>query len=514
MKSASKIALLACSLMSSVAHAGTPEALSQITPRPAGSKVVGLASVHGKQNLMYSKDGGKSFALLCMSMTNTPYVDADGDDAVKNAGSFEPGIITHDGRFLVGSFSGLWTDDGSGCDWQLVDELGDTYVTALAYDPHDPRIIYGITARGGQDNGLFRRDADGGIERLGVQEPVLFRSMRLAPLSDGGIRVYATNVREQVLVMPQADGSVAIFDPDAGTPRDDAGAPLPNVGTEPFFVLRYSDDFGTTWTQHDIGVLHGAEPTIEAIDPSDPDRIVLAYRLDAEQGGSAVPDQLVVSDDRGETLTPWLEVSAISGVSIAKDGTVFVGDRGEGRSNDPQGLWRARSLSDEPQQIADYDVWCVDAREDRLEICTYQGWGTVDPDTGAFTELFSAKKFEAIHSCGGEDNIALCHPDVCVENCAHWLDAPACKEHYPECAAYADGYTEGGQVADAGLDAGPDAGSAAASKSDGGGCRVASADSRRAWPGGLLSAALAALFVIRRTRRTKRVSAAPRDTAA
>jgi hypothetical protein len=122
---------------------------------------------------------------------------------------------------------------------------------------------------------------------------------------------------------------------------------------------------------------------------------------------------------------------------------------------------------DEPEQIADYEVWCIEAREDRLEVCKRFEYGTADPETGAFTETFSVKTFEAIHSCGS-DSIAVCRPDVCTENCAHWLAAPACVEHYPECAAYADGYTEGLDAGDAGET--PDAGQASGAARSSGGC--------------------------------------------
>jgi hypothetical protein len=65
LKTTSQIFALACSFVASVAQADSPESFSKVTSRSAGSNVVGLTAMYGTQNLLYSKDGGKTFGALC-----------------------------------------------------------------------------------------------------------------------------------------------------------------------------------------------------------------------------------------------------------------------------------------------------------------------------------------------------------------------------------------------------------------------------------------------------------------
>jgi hypothetical protein len=509
LKTTSHIAAVAFSFIASLAHADPPESMAAITARGPDSSIVGLTGMFGKQGLIYSDDSGETFGALCKAFAAIPSVDSTGRPTTKRP-SFKNTIVTHDGHFLVGDFNGLWIDDGHGCNWQLAPELDKVYVSALRFDPRDPKIIYGLSATTAQpDNGLFKIDAEGKIEHLGEKAPMPFYGLGVVALPNGGTRFYAMGVREQAQFMTDDDGGVTLLEPsDAGFPVDDAGFPLPNVGTSPFYVIRHSDDFGASWIDHDIGVAPNLSTDFDAVDPSNPDRVVISRRNDnAFRGSTAIPDQLLVSEDRGKTFRQWFTVSSLVGVSIMRDGTVFIADRGEGKAGDPRGLWRADSVLDEPELIADYETWCLEAREDRLEVCQRFDWGTADPVTGEFTKLASFLELQRVHSCAGIDSVGMCREELCNGHCLHWADAPACAEHYPECAMENffsrpdSGTSDAGPTADAGSLR--DAGTPLATNSDGCSCGVIGSGSGGARHAGLLSAALAALLVARRRRSAR-----------
>jgi hypothetical protein len=454
---------LGLSLVAHTAYANSADSCGVITPRLPGADVIGLTAKFGQHGLLYSKDGGKTFTQLCKAFAAMPSVDSFGDPTTLTPGFEISTLVSHDGRLMVGDLDGLWIDDGSGCNWRLAPELRKVSVKALTFDPRDPKVIYGITATANADNGVFRLNAEGEIERLGLQEPIMFYDLHVVPLPNGGTRFYSLGVREQVQAIIEPDGTTTILPPaDGGAHVDDAGRPLINIVWVPRYVIRYSDDFGDSWTAHDIGLLPSYDTSLEAIDPTNPDRVIVSRSLDSRMFGSPFTvDQVLVSDDRGETFREWLEVASIAGVSFQRNGTVFIADRGEGLQGDPQGLWRADSAGDDPELIADYDTWCVEAREDRLEVCQRYDWGVADPQTGAFTKLTSFFDLSTLHSCDGFDSVATCSQELCSSHCLHWADIPLCAEHYPECATENLGNVESGT---------PDASANASKKIGGCGC--------------------------------------------
>lgn len=493
-------------LLATTAHADPPESLTQITPRGDGSQVVALASEHGAKGLMYSHDGGKTFAALCRSMLSAEGVDSDGEPETLHPSRFNPSIITHDGHFIVGSIEGLWIDDGHGCNWQLIDELRGEYVSALTFDPTDPEVIYGVVATYQGDNGLLRIDRDRRVERIGTTDHAQYFSMAAAALPGGGVRIYSLTLVGSDIVLIEDDGSVTVLDVgDGGYPLDDAGLPIRGATSRSRYDIRYTDDFGATWTKHELEPTVASGTRIVGVDPTEPDRILIAQGFygGPESAMSWEPDVLLVSTDAGATLRPWLEVAEIGAVSIAPDGTVFVGEHGESNSSDGHGLWRADSLASEAEKIADYEVWCLNAREDRLEVCTRFDWGTADPETGAFTEEFSVTTFDAIHTCEGVDSVAVCRDDLCSGQCKHWRESPVCSEQYPECLgqdalSMAPTTTpDAGTIADAGT---------GSSKPSSCSCRTLGRASSSPLGSTSIAAALAALLCVRRTRRARRVT--------
>jgi hypothetical protein len=60
--------------------------------------------------------------------------------------------------------------------------------------------------------------------------------------------------------------------------------------------------------------------------------------------------------------------------------------------------------------------------------CQLRKFGTLDPATGAFTELFSFNKVETFAQCPGEPMSAKCEAQLCRDYCAigHFPETPMC----------------------------------------------------------------------------------------
>ena len=476
------------------AHAGDPDELVKIAPRPPGSKVVALASMNGGNGLVYSRDGGETFSALCTRIATAVVETSRGPDPVFMP-SFETLIVTHDERVLVGSFHGLWIDDGHGCGWELLPEMR-SYVSVLVHDPLDPKIIYGATATGGgADNGIFRFNEDGSFDVVGATDTYPIYSLKVVELPGGGRRFYKLFVTEQVL-----------FDIDAGVPVELTDAEIPPQGTRsiPSYSVAYSDDGAETWIEHVIGPDEGAGSLrIEAVDPTNPDRLVMSLR---RFGGGGTPDILLVSDDRGATRREWHSVLAVSAVTFAPDGQLWIGDSGEGSVDRSRGLWHAASTDSAPELVTDaYKTNCAEWRDGKLEVCSLDRYGVADLTSGELTPSFSAGTLATAHVCEDKDVVATCQQSFCTGRCKHWPDAPFCVEQY-QATLESCGRPAETAPADASVAPEPttsdDAGPTPPAADDGGcGCRIAGRPERRSATGALLSVLIAVVVGVRRRAR-------------
>lgn len=485
------------------AQAGPVERLAQLAINPSNPNVLVLRYANGGGGLLYSSDAGRTFAMTCTAAISSPS-GPEGPIAVDGAG-----VVT------MGTFQGPWQDDGKGCNWARIQSLSGRWVTDLVPHPSDPTIVFASTSNGGdgQMNGVLRRES-GEWSDWGMQDSALLTRLRVTQ-TDGGLRYYASATR---VPPPAADG----------------GATGSN------YVIRVSDDDGQSWEEHPFSGGPGSF-RLEAVDPSNPDRIVASL---AQIGK---PGKLMVSRDRGRTFSDYLTLTEIGGVAFAPDGRAWFGEPSSVMiQNASSGLWFAESLDASPRKIGDYGVQCLayEPTSETLYACQAFALGTVD-DAGQFSALFRFAEAKQFVTCEGQDTAVACEQQLCADYCAagHFAQAPLCCAYRtPSCgplvaeaegtgsaamctgispvggagtpaagaggsagsqAGASAGASAGGPAAGSGAQAGA-AGDSASSSDDAGGCscRTAGASSRsRPWT---LAFGLLALGAARGRRRRSR----------
>jgi hypothetical protein len=484
------VALCACVLAPRVAHAGDPDRLIDISPRPADSDLVVLPYEYGGGGFLYSRDRGETFSALCSAMIK----EENGDAGYIFADRLEHTIVTGDGHVLAGDTQGLWVDDGQLCNWQLVPELKGEWVMDLAHDPRDPDIVYGVLSSYMSDeNGMFRRNADGSIERVGSKSSIKIKSLEVVERPDGGLRFYQT---------AHVD-SIRMYDHDASVMLPDGGS-LPRAYDRFVYKLRVSDDEGQTWVEHAIETEVGQYPYLEAVDPTDIDRLVMRLqRIDD-------PDTLMFVEQAGAVQQPWLEAEEIGGVVIESAGAVWVAAFAEAdgvKRPDHDGVWRAEGVGAELSVMRGDAGFCIGLHGDELELCDRFDYGIADKATARLSAPALFFTLDRVHACEGVDVVAMCNSLFCTGRCAafHFGSSPMCVDSYD--AGYEAGCAFESQVvatpdantADAGvMDAGAmDAGVGAASGS-GCGCRALGAPRTQSAGLALFAGVLLAFRLMRR----------------
>ena len=469
-----------------VGLAGPVELLVQVALHPTDPDVIVLRYTEGGHGLFYSRDAGESWHLICRSA-----ISAD----VPRSG---PIAVTGDGHVMMGVFQGLYVDDGKGCGWSRNDFIGDKWVSDFVLHPSDPDIAFISTARSspGVENGVVQRDAEGEYTDFGETAELLVAQLRVAPREDG-LRFYERVLR----------------------------------GTD--YLLRHSDDGRETFTEFPFTSTEG-NLSLQAVDPSNPDRIVAV--LDRGAGD----DDVLVSDDRGKTLRLFMTVSQFSGIAVLPSGKVFVGEAGSPIDPTvPTGLWVADSLDGEPEELADFPVQCLAYQEstDTLFACQYRTFGKVDQQSGEYAQLFHFDSVEGFVDCGHGAVATACEEQLCIDYCTfgHFARAPVCDAYTrprqvcgpcaamidegadisvcfpPESTADAGAFGGAGTSATADASARPagDAGRQDSGSSGGGGddagcgCSIVGVENGGSAMPMALGAGMGALFALRR-RRTRR----------
>jgi uncharacterized protein (TIGR03382 family) len=469
--------LAAASLLTAVAHASPVEQLTQVAMHPVDPNIQVVRYVNGRGGLFYTADGGRSWKLLCSGLIHrmvTPTAFA----------------MTHEGRTLIGTTSGLWQDDGHGCAWTKEAALEGRYVADLAAHPSDPQTLFAVTATAtaGSSNGILRRNADGSWTEVGAPTPLSISRLRVVATPEG-LRFYETAQN--------------------GT----------NV------IVRVSNDEGQTWQEHVVAISDGLV-RLQAVDATHPDRIVISVERPEQD------DLVLVSADQGATFTEYLKVTELSGVLVAADGRVWISDSG-GTKNDSttEGIWHASNLDVAPRRILEQQTRCLARRpdEETLYACLRWKYGPVDEADECVDSLLEIYRVHEMVQCAGVDMAAICEPQLCADYCRfdHFPKTPLCTVYDTDVCgpnAAVDGVSLGtsdsvdtcGDIAapdagaptsDAGMEVGADGGGRPPAK-DGGaekpkpqkntsdGCNAATSDGRPlAW---LLFASLA--FVVRRRR--------------
>jgi hypothetical protein len=408
---------LAALAFSPLAQAAPPEIFSQLALHPSDPNRIVLAYAQGGQGLLFSSDGGRSFALRCGSAVSTSFTR-----------SRLPLMVTADGSTLLGTFAGLVRGGIDGCGFGDDPDFVGLQVADFAPHPSDGALSFLITANAtdGRATGLVRREPDGTFTELGradaaraadagaADADVSMNRLGIAARADGGLRFYA---------------SALVADGDEYRP-----------------VVRYSDDEGASWVSHDVLDAEGARVLLIGVDPTDPERIAIALQRDG------APDTVLFSADGGASFERRLEIFELGASSVAPDGRLFVGDAGgDSEYSQPGGLYRFDGFAAAPQKLATFPVRCLGFRalDGALFACKRSEFGSVDPASGAFTMLASFATIGAFVSCGGEDLAPVCKTQLCDNWCGvlHYANAPLCDaydEVSPLCGPAARGYGEAG----------------------------------------------------------------------
>ncbi len=401
--------------------------------------------INGGQGAFVTTDGGTTWKLLCNSSVFDPTTRGG------------PLVVTGDGTTIIGAFNGMWHDDGHDCGWTEDVQYDGEWISNFAVDPLDPTITYALTSSGGKQNGILRRDASGKWTDFGTKAALLLDEVRVVPHGTGR-RFYVGAV----------NGTVAV----------DGGTSLAN------YVIRVSDDDGATWTEHAYGATDGTL-AIQAVDPSNPDRIVVSIERPEDAAPPAVTtDTVRVSDDQGATFKDYLTVTEIGGVAFAPDGRVWIGDAGGSLNPDqPEGLYFASSIDKAAKKVAsDYPVQCLAYQPATSTLLACQRWsvGPIDATKSTFTTSLDVRTVANFVECAGVDMAATCEDQVCSAYCGfgHFAQAPICCAYdTPTCGPVASPIptscpVRDAGVVDAGIDGSAGAGGAGGSEHRDGGTAV------------------------------------------
>jgi hypothetical protein len=367
------------------AQAHSVELLTQLAFHPSDPGVMALRYVNGGDGLLYTYDAGASWQVLCGSV-----IGADDTEA-------GPIAITGDGTTLMGLADGLWHDEGRGCAWSKRADFPE-WVSDFDPDPLQPGATYAATWTGGAGlNGIVRRDESGLWTDVGVKEQVLISRLRVVKRG-AGVRFYESVIRA----------------PRSG----DAGVVLPR------YLIRSSDDLGASWDEHPFSGPQG-KLSLQAVDPTDPDRLVVLVELNNAES------KVFVSADAGVTFEDYLMLAQFGGIALTPEGHVWIGDAGNATDSPAsQGLWMASSLREAPRNVADYPVRCLGYQPATETLFACQDWsfGQVSLDGGRFTAKFEFTGATQLVACEGVDMAAACRAQLCGGWCGsgHFAQAPLC----------------------------------------------------------------------------------------
>lgn len=301
----------------SAALAGPVESPAELAFHPTDSQQWVARWDFAGGGLLFSSDAGSSWSLVCNSAIS-PMLTGETDGLA----------ITPSGDVFTGDFSGLWRVTNGGCGHSKVPELDGRWVSDVRNDPEDPNLIYAVTSNGGMDpdtgaayqNGIFRFDAASDTwSELGSRDAFLISRLRVTK-TDTGRRFYQS---------------------------------IAELGGAPDYIstlfVRYSDDGGDTWVSHSAFNDGEAqtEVRVEAIDPTDPNRIAVTQRnlFDSE-----ALDKVWVNT-AGGAPDAWVlvgEVAELGGVTFAPDGRMWFGDNLGSVYLVPPGSTTAEALGTEP----------------------------------------------------------------------------------------------------------------------------------------------------------------------
>jgi hypothetical protein len=403
------------------AHASPVENFFELQIGPGDAQHMLLRYINGGGGMFLSSDGGESWKLHCDGAMLDPLATVIG-----------PTAVLENSLFALAS-TGMYKADVDGCGWKLESRDRTQSIKDFIVHPGDSAQL--IAVRGEvkgseQHGGLLRRAADGVWSDLGTPDdryPVSLRATQV----DGKLRIY------EIASLPASDA-------DAGSLSNE-------------YVIRVSDDEGKSFREHALQSSDGF-PQVRAIDPTNPDRVVVVL------GRIGSPDDVLVSSDQGESFKPYVQVTTFNQIVFGKGGEVWIADMGViDNASSPKGLWHAKSLSDEPTRVSDYPAQCLGyrAKDDTLFACQHFWFGSVDQADGTFQTKMKMSTVKDFVQCSGEDPVAECQEQLCVAYCGsgHFAVAPVCWSYNTDTCGLPVAKSEGA------LDSSGAAGDGAAGKS-------------------------------------------------
>lgn len=378
----------------SEAAAAPLEQFAAVAVHPDVPDTLVLSYDNGGQGLLVSQDGGSSFQLVCSAAVTESF------------GRASPIQVTGSGNILVGTFVGMAVGQSGSCAFKIdpMAEMGRAQAAAFAPHPSDSSITFVVTANPttGARTGLVQLTSDGSVTPLGS--------------NDTGESGRAEFFANQLRVVERPDAPLLFFE-SGGLAVDEEG------NYEP--VVRRSEDMGNRWTTTQV---FGAERSIVelvAVDTGAPERWLVVVHRDKQA------DEIMLTEDAGETYTLYLQVHSLGGAAFDSDRRLWLGDRGgENDIRNPGGLWRAERLGAPPVALSKTSIFCLahDAPRDRMVACQRASYGEVDKATGAFTEELHFATVRDFAACEGSDLAAVCEPQLCENWCgvSHYPYAPLC----------------------------------------------------------------------------------------
>lgn len=435
--------------------------------------------------LLLSDDGGQTYRLMCNRLID--------QSVTRETGGL---LVGPGGGLFTGTFSGLWKGSPDGCSWRTAPELDGLWVSALAHHPDDPQVLFAITGNGGDsyDNGIYRYDAGADTwTPMGSFESALLRDLRVVKTA-AGVRFYQSLARGE-----DAQGRANYF-------------------------IRYSDDDGATWSEYAFPATEGSV-RLRDVDPADPERIVVSVTYGSDQG---VLDEVWTNPAAGATDSYALvaEPDSFGAAAFAAGGVLWVADQ-----LGPLSVLRPGADAEVVQEDLRGRCLHYDPVGDTLHICGLLAFGLIDQDSGAFTSEVDFRSVDNWQQCDGVDVPALCEADLGEAGwCgpSHLPDAGICAAYgYDWYAPAGDGDGDGaggaagdgdsagdgdvgagGAMADAGAPGGANGGDDARG---GCGCQLLGRQlgrqpdrPRRGVGAGLWVLSIAALWQVRRRRRSPR----------
>jgi hypothetical protein len=405
-KSSFAAALLAASLFTSSAFASGPvERLMQLLVHPSQPDVlvVRYGAGAGSHGFLFSRDGGKSFQLLCSA---TVAYGSEAELTVQRVStrpipSTAATVLDHTGSVMYAQYGAAWADDGTGCNWGDVAALDAKWALALKVDPQDGTRVWAAVATtpaaGSPEAGTFellQRDASNSWKSQGsIRTPDAATAV-----TDATLAVFANTTSRRIYASMFVQGA---------------------QGASTGYVLR-SDDDGATWREFTLPK-EQERLNLLAVDPNDKDLVLGAISRD----GSA--DSLLLSRDGGATFTSYTELRAVGGVTFDATGRIYVGDIGDASSLDAVGgLYTAARTGEPLTRIGESaGIDCVQQVGDKLYVCAGDEFGTIDPSTGVISALIRIDQVEQFLSCPGKDLERICQDQL--NSGPSWC----CAGHYP-----------------------------------------------------------------------------------